>query len=97
MLIQIATYFEKIFYKYQHGFRKDYSAQYCLLAMIEKWNKVVNDDDIFGAPLTDLSKAFDFTPHGLIITKVQAYSFHIDVLKLIHDYLSNSKQSVFAI
>ena len=33
---QIAPYFENIFFKYQCGFRKWYSAQYCLLAMIEK-------------------------------------------------------------
>lgn len=60
MFIQIAKYFEKILYKYQHGFPKDYSAQCCLLGMTEKWKKVVNDDDVFGAPLTDLSKAFDW-------------------------------------
>ena len=33
---QIATYFEHIFSTYQCGFRKGYSAQHCLLAMIEK-------------------------------------------------------------
>ena len=34
---QIATYFEQIISRYQWGFCKCYSAQYCLLAMIEKW------------------------------------------------------------
>ena len=42
---------------------------------------------VFGALLTDLSKAFDCIPHDLIIAKLEAYGFHIDALKLIHDYL----------
>ena len=42
--------------------------------------------------MTDLSKGFDCIPHELIISKLQTYSFHIDALKLIHDYLSNRKQ-----
>ena len=49
---------------------------------------------VFGAILTDLSKAFDCIPHDLIIAKLEAYGFHIDALKLIHDYLSNRKQRV---
>ena len=44
--------------------------------------------------LTDLSNAFDCVLHDLIIAKLEAYGFHIDVLKLIHDYLSNRKQRV---
>ena len=48
----------------------------------------------FGALLTDLSKAFDFIPHDLIIAKLEEYGFHTDALKLIHDYLSNRKQRV---
>ena len=91
---QIATYFEHIFSRYQCGFRKGYSAQHYLLAMIEKWKKIVDDGGVFGALLTDLSKAFDCIPHDLIIAKLKAYSFHIDALKLIHDYLSNRKQRV---
>ena len=44
--------------------------------------------------MTDLSKAFDCIPHDLIIVKLEAYGFHIDALKLFHDYLSNRKQKV---
>ena len=62
--------------------------------MIEKLGKNVGDGGVFGALLTDLSKAFDCVPHDLIITKLEAYGFHIDALKLIHDYWSNIKQKV---
>ena len=56
--------------------------------------KIADNEGVFGALLTDLSKAFDYIPHDLIIAKLEAYDFHIDALKLIHDYLSNRKQRI---
>ena len=91
---QIATFFEHVFSRYQCGFCKGYSAQHCLLVMIEKWKKNVDNGGVFGALLTDLSKAFDCILHDLIIAKLETYGFHIGALKLIHDYLSNRKQRV---
>ena len=85
---------EHIFSRYQCVFRKGYSAQHCLLAMIEKWKTIVDNGGVFGALLTDLSKAFECIPHDLIIAELEAYGFHINALKLIHDYLSNRKQRV---
>ena len=78
--------------KYQCGFRKGYSAQHCLLAMLEKWKNAVGKGKIFGALLTDLSKAFDSLSHDLLIAKLNAYGFSLLALKLVHSYLSNRKQ-----
>ena len=47
---------------------------------------------MFGALLTDLSKAFDCLPHELIIAKLNAYGFKLPALKLMHGYLSHRKQ-----
>ena len=90
----MSEFFDNIFSKYQCGFRKGYSARHCLLVMIEKWKKVVDNESAFGTLLTDLSKAFDCIPHDLIIAKLEAYGFQIDALRLVYDYLSNRKQRV---
>ena len=93
MFKHMSNYFEKHFLsKYQCGFRKGFSAQHCLMALLEKWKTCVNQKQICGALLTDLSKAFDCLPHGLIIAKLNAYGFSLSALRLIHDYLSNRKQ-----
>ena len=63
-----------------------------MLATVEKWEKVVDDEGVFGALLTDLSKVFDCIPHDLIIAKLEANGFHKDTIKLIYDYLSKRKQ-----
>ena len=47
---------------------------------------------MFGALLTDLSKAFDCLNHDLLIAKLNAYGFSLPALRLIHDYLSSRKQ-----
>ena len=80
--------------KYQCGFRRGYNAQHCLITLIEKWKKSVDNGGAFGALLTDLSKAFDCLPHELLIAKLDAYGFDKSSLKLIHSYLSNRKQRV---
>ena len=50
---------DQFLFKYQSGFRKGFNAQYCLLSMLEKWKKAIDTKQVFGALLTDLSKAFD--------------------------------------
>ena len=55
---QIHSYLDKILSSKQCGFRKGYNAQHCLIALIEKWKKSVDNCGAFGALLTDLSKVF---------------------------------------
>ena len=55
--------------------------------MLIKWDKKV-----FGALLTDLSKAFDCLSDEIIIAELNAYGFNLPTLKFFHDYLYNSQQ-----
>ena len=83
---------DQILPKYQCGFRKGFNAQHCPLAMLEKWKKDVDTKKVFGALLTDLSKAFDCLPHDLIIAKLNADGLSLPALNLILNYLVNRKQ-----
>ena len=80
--------------KYQCGFRKGYSTQHCLLAMLETWKSAVDKGKSFGALLTDLSMVFDCYSHELLLAKFHAYRFSIAALRLIHSYLINRKQRI---
>ena len=73
------------------GFRKGYSTQICLIVMIEQWEKALDNRDIAGDVLTDLSKAFECVNHDLLIARLDAYDFDRNALKLIHSYLSDRK------
>ena len=91
MFSQMSAYFDKIFSKYQYIFRKECSTQQCLLALLEKWKTAVDKGKVFGALLTNLSKAFDCLNQELHIAKLNAYGFTLPALKLVHDYLSDRK------
>ena len=70
---QLSTFFESILSKCQWGFRKGFITQHCLLLMLDKWKKAVNNQQAFGALPTDLSKAFDYLNHHLFIAKSHSY------------------------
>ena len=58
MIKQMGDFMENYFSKFQCGFRKGYSTQQCLIALIGKWKSATDKGKSFGALLTDLSKAF---------------------------------------
>ena len=91
---QISSFFENIFSKYQTGFRRGFNPQSCLVAMIEKFKKSLDQGGEYAALLTDLSRAFDCLPHNLIIAKLHAYGFHKASLRLMHSYLTDRYQRV---
>ena len=91
---QMEAYFETILSPNKCGFRKGFSAQHCLISLIEKWKKSIDNGGAFGALITDLSKAFDCLSHELLIAKLEAYGFDEKSLKLIYNYLSDRKQRV---
>ena len=47
---------------------------------------------VFGALLTDLSKAFDCLSHDFLLAKLIAYGFSLPALRLMQNYLSNRNQ-----
>ena len=55
--------------------------------MLEKCKNAIDQEKVFDALLTDLSKAFDYLRHELIIAKLNAYGFNLPALKLMHSYL----------
>ena len=60
--------------------------------MLQKWKSALDNKKVFGALLTDLSKALDCLSHDLLIAKLNAYGFSMAALRLIQNYLSNRKQ-----
>ena len=69
----------KIFFQNIYAvFCKDYSAQHCLLVMIQKSKKLVDYAVVFGTLLSDLSQAFNCILHELFIVKLEAYGFQMD-------------------
>ena len=62
------------------------------MSLIKRWRKILVEKGFGGAVLMDLSKAFDTLNHELLISKLSAYGFNNESLKLIRSYLTNRWQ-----
>ena len=92
MYNQIYPYFQTTFSKFQCGFRKGFNAQHCLLAMVEKWRKTLDEGGETSAVLTGFSKAFDCTDHNLLIPKLNAYGFEQQPINFIYSCPTKRKK-----
>ena len=89
---QVIVHIDKYLSPFMCGYRKGFSTQHALVALLEKWRERLDKRGYAGAMLMDLSKAFDTLNHELLIAKLQAYGFEISALKLVKSYLSNRYQ-----
>ena len=64
------------------------------MQLLRSWQKSLDEGNIVGTILMDLSKAFDCLPHDLIIAKCAAYGVDLKSLCLLKDYLSDGYHRV---
>ena len=58
------------------AYRESYSTQSVLIRLFEEWRENLDNNFTVGEMLMDLSKAFDWIPHDLLIAKVSAYGLN---------------------
>ena len=76
------------------GFRKNHNTQHCLISMLERWKKTLDNGGYICAIFMDLSNTFDTLNHKFLIAKLGAYGFDTKALYYIKRYLDNRKQKV---
>ncbi|XP_047144598.1 uncharacterized protein LOC124818117 [Hydra vulgaris] len=91
---QILLFMEPKFDKLLCGFRRGYSTQHTLIFLLNELHECINNGSIVGTLLMDLSKAYDFIPHDIVISKLEAYGFSNESLKFLISYISGRKQKV---
>ena len=86
----LSNFTDKVLSKFVSAYRKSYSSNHVFLKLIEEWKKSLDDKNIIGAVLMDLSKAFDCIPHD----KLRAYDLSMDAITFIYLYMKKRKQGV---
>ena len=76
------------------GFRQRYNTQHVLLNLLQSCKSSIDKKGLAGAVFMDLSKAFDFVNHSLLLANLNAYGLNSDALQFIRSYLMNRKQRV---
>ena len=62
--------------------------------MLETWKRSIDKSNVFGALLTDLSKAFDCLDCELLTAKLNPYGFGFPALHLINDYQTENRTKI---
>ena len=91
---QIQDYMSSYFNKLLGAYRKGYGCNQMLMYAIDMWKKSLDNNEVVGTLLMDLSKAFDSVPHDLLLCKLNAYGFSSNACSFIKSYLSHRQQRV---
>ena len=91
---QLSPFLENCFSPLLCGFRKGHSTQHAILRLLHLWQRALDDSNIVGAVLMDLSKAYDCLPPDLLIAKLAAYGVQYNSLLFLYNYLTNRQHRV---
>ena len=80
--------------KYLCAYSRGCNTEDALLRLLENWKEHLDNKQIVGTVLCDLSKAFGTLPFDLIVAKLEAYGLDHKALNQMYSYLSCRKQRV---
>ena len=81
----------KILYKFQSGFRKNHSTNFCLSYLTDKISNGLNSGLLTGMILIDLQKAFGTIAHYILLQKFPSLGFSNEVIGWLKSYLHSKK------
>lgn len=84
----------KIFAKEQKGFQKNKTINTAIYDLLQPVLTSMDERNNICALFMDLTKAFDFVNHNILLNKLESHGIRGNSLDLIKSYLSNRKQSV---
>ena len=90
---QTMEFLEKhnILYKFQSGFRKSHSSNFCPSYLTDKISKGFDSGLVTGIISIDLQKAFDTIDHNILLLKMPSLGFSREVIDWYKSYLSSRK------
>ena len=71
---------EHNFSPFLSAYRKSFSIGLVLVRLLEDWRNKLDKNNVVGAALADLSKAFYCIPHDLLVAILGAYGFNRNTL-----------------
>ena len=91
--VQAQEYLDKnsLLYKYQSGFRANFSMDSCLAQLTDFILRGMGKESHTEMILVDLQKAFGTLDHTVILQKTECIGFKESVIKWFQSYLSNTK------
>jgi len=94
MAARLNNFLEKnnILYKYQFGFRKNYSTVLAVIDVVEDILEHLDQQDIGIGIYLDLKKAFDTVDHDILLYKLYNYGIRGVVHDWFRSYLCNRQQ-----
>lgn len=93
---QVMKYLEdnELLDNYQSGFRKHHGTQPALLKLVDDISKAMDNNKLTLLVLFDLTKAFDYVDHKVILRTLVELGFSIETITWFFSYLTNRSQSV---
>ena len=83
---------EGIIHPNHHGSRPGHSTATALIQMYDRWVEEVDDGNMVGVMMVDLSAAFDMVDHGILLEKLRLYGLEETALSWTTSYLSGCSQ-----
>lgn len=94
--IQLQSFIQRtnVIHCNQSGFRPRHSCQTALVNLVDSWANEISNKNIVGTLYLDLSKAFDYVNHSILLKKLKQYNFSNESILWFSSYLTNRCQLV---